>query len=183
MWLVAIILFIAVTFLLLITKNHASESDETLSVSGRRTGDRTDASVIPNRTVQLSIATGAPPTPWIPSREDRQAMAKLERFFARAIPNPTKDGRPYVDEKLGHGGPQLELYVPIVSTHRPVAILARNWDPAIKALVANLFFSGAVQGRLGEIVRELGFEAATGTIDPDITVYRNRRGFIHQRSG
>jgi hypothetical protein len=183
MWLVATILFIAIAFLFLLGRNQSQAASESLSVTGRRSGDKTDASVIPNRTVQLSIATGAPPTPWIPSREDRQVMAKLEKFFARAIPNPTKDGRPYVEEKLGHGGPQLELYVPIVSTHRPIAILARNWDPAVKALVSHLFFSGAVEGRLGQMVRELGFESTDNSADADITVYRNRRGFIRQRAG
>lgn len=109
-------------------------------------------------------------------------MKTIERFFARAIPNPTPEGRPFIQESLGHAGPQLELYVPIVSSHRPVAVLARNWDPVEKALVANLFFAGTVGGRLSEIVRNLGFENTGVSRNGGLSIYRNRRGFFRQRA-
>lgn len=182
--------FLGILFLLRLGKSrpgtHADEEDRyggpTLT-RNKRPGDGSDSSVIPSKFVQVSIATGAPPPPWIPSLDDRRTMTTIEKYFARAIPNPTKDGRPYVAETLGHGGPQLELFVPIVSAYRPVAVLARNWDPAENALVSQLFFAGTVEGRLGEIVRNLGYEQTGGSSSGSLTVFRNRRGFIRKRAG
>jgi hypothetical protein len=188
MWPVALMMLFAVTVLVAISRTNAADARSQAGLPGpsrvdnKRHGDNTDNSIIPDRTVQMSVATGAPPTPWIPSRDDHEAMKAIERFFARAIPNPTPDGRPFVQESLGHGGPQLELYVPIVSSHRPVAVLARNWDPVERALVANLFFAGSVGGRLAEIVRNLGFENTGTSRNGGLSIYRNRRGFFRQRA-
>ena len=189
MWLVSIILLLAIIYLLalgrsatLYDESSHSAYDRSRMGEKRQARDRTDRSVIPSRTVQLSVATGAPPTPWIPSVEDRKVMTTIQRFFARAIPNPTSEGRPFVDETLGHGGPQLELYVPIVSSRKPVAVLVRDWDAGSRALVANLYFAGTVEGRLAEIVHSLGFEHSGGSSDGSLTVYRSRRGFFRQRA-
>ena len=188
MWPVALMMLFAVTVLVAISRNNAADVHARPGFAGpsrvdnRRPGDRSDNSIIPDHAVQMSVATGAPPTPWIPGRDDHEAMKTIERFFARAIPNPTPEGRPFVQESLGHAGPQLELYVPIVSSHRPVAVLARNWDPVEKALVANLFFAGSVGGRLAEIVRNLGFENTGISRNGGLSIYRNRRGFFRQRA-
>lgn len=189
MWLVTIMLLLAIIYILALgrsaslydQRSHAADDGISLSEK-RRTRDRSDRSVIPNKAVQLSIATGAPPIPWIPSRDDSNAMATIQRYFARAIPNPTSDGRPFTEESIGHGGPQIELYVPIVSTRKPVAVLVRDWDPASRALVANLYFAGTVEGRLAEIVHSLGFDHSGGSSDGSLTVYRSRRGFFRQRA-
>ena len=188
MWPVALMMVFAVTVLVAISRSNAAQARAGGGLPGpsrtenKRDGDNSDNSIIPDRAVQMSVATGAPPTPWIPGRDDYEAIKAIERFFARAIPNPTADGRPFVQESLGHGGPQLELYVPIVSSHRPVAVLARNWDPVEKALVANLFFAGSVGGRLAEIVRNLGFENTGISRHGGLSIYRNRRGFFRQRA-
>ena len=189
MWLVAIILLLAIIYLLALGRSaslhdHQSHSAHDNSEFGvkRRARDRSDRSVIPNKAVQLSLATGAPPIPWIPSKDDAQAMVTIQRYFARSIPNPTSEGRPFVDETIGHGGPQLELYVPIVSVRKPVAVLVRDWDAGSRALVANLYFAGTVEGRLAEIVHSLGFDYSGGSSDGSLTVYRSRRGFFRQRA-
>jgi hypothetical protein len=189
MWLLSLVFLLAV--LVLLSLAHTREVIENRrrfafyleTGSGVRKAQGGDTSILSSRTVQLCVATGAPPTPWIPSREDRQAVTAIERYFARAIPNPTREGRPFVEETLGHGGPQLELYVPIVSSRTPVAVLARNWDPAVKALVSNLLFAGTVEGRLSDIVQKLGFEQTGGRPDGSVTVFRNVRGFVRQRAG
>jgi hypothetical protein len=190
MWLVAICLLLAIIYLLALgrsaslhdQRNHAADDNSELGMK-RRARDRSDRSVIPNKSVQLSLATGAPPIPWIPSKDDAHTMLMIQRYFARAIPNPTRDGRPFVEETIGHGGPQLELYVPIVSIRKPVAVLVRDWDAASRALVANLYFAGTVEGRLAEIVHSLGFDHRSGSSDGSLTVYRSRRGFFRQRAG
>ena len=183
-----IMMLFALTVLLAIRHSNAVQKQAGKGLpapsrtDNKRDGDNTDNSIIPDRAVQLSVATGAPPTPWIPGSDDYESMKEIERFFALAIPNPSVKGRPFVKESLGHGGPQLELYVPIVSSHRPVAVLARNWDPVEKSLVANLFFAGSVGGRLAEIVRNLGFENTGISRNGGLSIYRNRRGFFRQRA-
>ena len=189
MWLVAIILLLAIIYLLALgrsaslhdQRSHSADDGSRLSEK-RRLRDRSDRSVIANKSVQLSLATGAPPIPWIPSKDDAHAMVIIQRYFARAIPNPTREGRPFIEETIGHGGPQLELYVPIISSRKPVAVLVRDWDAGSRALVANLYFAGTVEGYLAEIVHSLGFEHSGGSSDGTLTVYRSRRGFFRQRA-
>ena len=131
--------------------------------------------------VQRSLATGAPPTPWMLRREDRDAMEAIEWYFARAIPNGP-EGKPFIRESLGPGGPQLELIVPIISTRRPVAILGRIWEPASQALESVLAIFGAVEGRLAGVVAKTGFERASEPGNPEVTVFRNHRRFSRQRA-
>ena len=137
-------------------------------------------SILEWATIQRCMENGAPPTPWMLRREDREAMATLEKFFARAIPNPEPDGRAHVEETLGHGGPQLELRVPILSTHRPVAVLARGWDHVSQALESNLYFFGATDGRLEKLITSLGFECKGSSTE--FMLFRNRHEFARRRS-
>jgi len=139
-------------------------------------------SVLQRKVVLRSLVNGAPPAPWALRREDEEAMAALEKFFARAIPNPTPEGRPFTTGTLGYGGPQLELYVPIVGTKDPVAVVARSWNPASETLESNLFFAGSVTGRLADVVSKAGFERAGEHSDEGFTVFRNRQEMARQRT-
>jgi len=141
-----------------------------------------DTSILTSKSVQRSLASGAPPIPWVLRNDDREAMAQLAAYFSRAIPTPTSDGRVSVRECPGHGGPELQLYVPVLSTKSPVAVLARSWDPDAEDLEALLFFFGAVNPRVSGIVSKLGFERREPE-SPDRTVFRNRRRFARQRAG
>ena len=163
--------------------DRASANDHSIPFSAERAGDKNESSVLSLKAVQLSLASGAPPVPWLLRREDAEAMALLSSYFARAIPTPTSDGRVSVKQTLGHGGPQLELYVPVLSTKSPVAVLTRCWDPGVEDLAARLFFFGAVGGRLASIVKRLGFEREDEPVDKSMTVFRNRRSFARQRAG
>jgi hypothetical protein len=142
-----------------------------------------ESSVLGTKAVQRMLVSGAPPVPWKLRRGDRQVMDLLAGYFARAIPTPTSDGRVSVRETVGYGGPQLALYVPVLSSRSPVAVLARSWDPETEDLEANLFFFGAVNKRLAGIVEKLGYERHTGFEGPDKTVFRNRRRFARQQAG
>ena len=133
------------------------------------------SSVLNRKAVLRSLVNGAPPAPWSLRREDEAAMKMLESYFARAIPNPTPDGRPFINETLGYGGPQLELYVPILGTREPVAVVARSWDPVRESLESQMFFAGAVTGRLADVVSRAGFELACTPNDGGLTVLRDRR--------
>lgn len=168
------------------SRNRRSPSTSTSasSISGG-SADRSDedVSILSSKAVQRSLASGAPPTPWHLTRPDREAMAALAAYFARAIPAPTDDGRVSVKETAGHGGPQLELYVPVLSTKSPVAVLARSWDSANETLASSLYFFGAVNERLAAIVGKLGFERSDEPEDPGMTVFKNRRRFERQRAG
>ncbi len=139
-------------------------------------------SVLHRKTVLKSLVNGAPPAPWGLRREDAEAMAELQKYFARAIPNPTPDGRPFIAETLGYGGPQLELFVPILGMREPVAVVARSWNPVSEALESNLFFGGGVTGRLARIVSSSGFERDARSSDAGFTVYRNRQEMARQRT-
>jgi hypothetical protein len=180
-FLVAAVLLFVTCALALVFRGRTLPVGSNGAEGGDISADRSNGtSVLQWKSVQRSIENGAPPTPWIVRGEDREAMAVLERFFARAIPNPTSDGRPFVEETLGHGGPQLELRVPILSTKTPVAVLARTWDPVDRCLESNLYFFGAVDGRLAKIVSATGFESKGSS--SDFTLYRNRQGFARRRS-
>ena len=138
-------------------------------------------SILSMSTVERSIAGGAPATPWMLRREDRAAMEAIEAYFARAIPNPLPGGRPYMEESLGYGGPQLELKVPVISERRAVAVIFRSWDPARSVLESNLYFAGTVNDRLASIVASAGFELRAFS-DGRSTVFRSRRGAERQQS-
>lgn len=143
-----------------------------------------DISILSGKAVQRCLASGAPPLPWILRKEDREAMATLGAYFARAIPTPTSDGRVSVRETVGYGGPQLELYVPVLSSKSPVAVLARSWDTEAEDLEALLFFFGTVNLRLSTIVSKLGFERRhEEPKNAHLTVFQNRRRFARQRAG
>lgn len=149
---------------------------------GRELPDRISTrSILSRSTVERSVASGAPPTPWMLRREDRDAIAEIERYFALAIPNPTPEGRPYIEESLGFGGPQLELRVPIISAKRSVAVIFRSWDATRDVLESNLYFAGRVNDRLFAIASKAGFERTVFS-DRHATVFRNRRGAARQRT-
>lgn len=114
-------------------------------------------------------------------REDRHAMAEIESYFARAVPNPTPEGRPFIEDSVGFGGPQLELKVPIISSKRPVAVIFRSWDETANVLESNLYFAGRVNRRLAAIASKAGFERTVFS-DRHTTVFRNRGGAERQRS-
>src|SRR5688572_13096564 len=97
-------------------------------------------SILTRNAVDRSIAGGAPPTPWMLRREDRDAIAEIESYFARAIPNP--DDRPFIEESLGFGGPQLELKVPIIRSQRAVAVFSRACGRTATVLASDLNFAG-----------------------------------------
>ena len=82
---------------------------------------------------------------------------------------------------VGNGGPQLQLYVPVLSTKSPVAVLARSWDPDAEDLEALLFFFGVVNPRVLGIVSKFGFERREPE-SRDVAVFRSRRRFA-RRSG
>jgi len=138
------------------------------------------SSILQRKKVLSSLTNGAPPAPWTLQWQDREAMERLARFFARAIPNPDPDGRVSVRETPGHGGPQLELYVPVLSTQSPIAVLARNWDAESARLESQLFFFGNINARLAEVVARAGFEPLGTAGEKDLTVFRNRRGVAQQ---
>lgn len=155
---------------------------ESRSPAGEDLPDRISSrSILSRSTVERSIASGAPPTPWMLRREDRDAIAEIERYFARAIPNPTPEGRPSIEESLGFGGPQLELKVPIISSKRSVAVIFRSWDATRNVLESNLYFAGRVNDRLFAIASKAGFERTVFS-DRHATVFRNRRGAARQRT-
>ena len=164
--------------LVFVTRSQSSDPSLSLTDSSAAEAARTAASVLPRNTVLTSLASGAPPTPWMLTREDRNAAG----IFARSIPVPTSEGRTFTKETIGHAGPQLEVYVPIVSTRRPVAVLARSWDSSSGCLESNIFFNGAVDGRLAEIVAKMGFERTDMFRDRGFTVFRNRRGSFRRRT-
>ena len=136
-------------------------------------------SILSMSTVERSIASGAPPTPWMLRREDRAAMEAIRAWFARALPNPA--ARPYIEESLGYGGPQLELKVPIISERRSVAVIFRSWDAGRSVLESNLYFAGTVNDRLAAIVASAGFELRAYS-DRRSTVFRSKRGAERQQS-
>jgi hypothetical protein len=138
-------------------------------------------SILSKTAVQRALDEGAPRTPWLLGNYDRDVMHRIESYFVRAIPVPDDEGRPSVKETMGHGGPQLELYVPVLSTRSPVAILAVGWNSENDALESNVFFFGNVPRRLADAVVKAGFDRG----EPDtesLAVFRKRRSFAALRS-
>src|SRR5512141_351848 len=168
--------------LVFVTRSQSSDASLSLTDSSAAEAARTAASVLPRNTVLTSLASGAPPTPWMLTREDRNTAGMIENFFARSIPVPTSEGRTFTKETIGHAGPQLELYVPIISTRRPVAVLARTWDDVSGCVEPAIFFNGTVNGRLAEIVAKLGYEPSDMFSNRGFTVFRNRKGSFRRRT-
>jgi hypothetical protein len=121
--------------------------------------------------VQRALSNGAPPTPWDLRAEDREAIDLLARYFAQAIPVPTTDGRVRVVESVGHAGPQLAIYVPVLSDNTPVAVITRNWYSGTE-LETDLFYFGALDGRLAAMVSKLGFNQRRAQ-EKGVTVFQH----------
>ncbi|HUQ98232.1 MAG TPA: hypothetical protein VM166_02190 [Gemmatimonadaceae bacterium] len=139
-------------------------------------------SILSKMAVQKALEEGAPRTPWWLGKADRDVMDRIESYFAHAIPVPDEEGRAVIKETMGHGGPQLELYVPMLSSHNPVAIFAVSWDSENNALESNVFFFGNVPRRLSDVVVKSGFERGEGGNGGRLTVFRKRRSFAALRS-
>jgi len=130
--------------------------------------------------IQRSLANGAPPVPWPLRKQDHEAVELLATYFSRAIPVPTPDGRVRVVETLGHCGPQLELYVPVLSSRTPIAILVRNWHST--DLESDLFFLGATDGRLAAVVKKLGFVRRDEPENAKVTVFHRGHEVSQKRA-
>ena len=140
-----------------------------------------ERSVLSKIEVQRCLANGAPPVPWNLRSEDHEAMDKLAKYFSKAIPVPTAEGRVSVKESFGYGGPQLELFVPVLSEKSPAAILIRNWHSG-EDLEADLFFYGATDGRLATILNKLGFIKRSDVDATAGSVFRQRHPPARQRA-
>jgi len=139
-------------------------------------------SILPKTVVDKALDNGAPSTPWALSKEDREVMRRIESYFARAIPVPDDEGRACIKETMGHGGPQLELYVPVLSNLNPVAICAVSWSSQNNALESTLFFFGNVPRRLADVVVKSGFDRGEAAGKESLAVFRKRRSFAALRS-
>ncbi|HEX6574517.1 MAG TPA: hypothetical protein VF042_06055 [Gemmatimonadaceae bacterium] len=131
--------------------------------------------------VQRAIAAGAPPVPWKLRTEDREVIDKLATYFAKAIPVPTDEGRVVVKESFGYSGPQLELYVPVLSEKSPVAVMIRSWHSG-DDLDADLYFFGAADGRLATILGRLGFKQRGDSDHAPGPVFRQSQVVTHKRA-
>jgi hypothetical protein len=152
-------------------------------IDGRKTPFGNYTSILKAQTVQHYLANGAPPLPWLLGQSDRDSMEALSRYFARAIPTPDKDSRVFVMDTLGHGGPQLELFVPVLSSKSPIAVLARSWDVTSQTLDPTIFFFGVVNPAVLAIVAKLGFETHDESTDKTMMVFRNRKQASRRRAG
>lgn len=151
-------------------------------IDGRKTPFGNYTSILKAQTVQHYLANGAPPLPWLLGQSDRESMEALARYFARAIPAPDRDGKVFVMDTLGHGGPQLELFVPVLSSKSPIAVLARSWDVTSQTLDPTLFFFGVVNPAVLAIVAKLGFETHDESTDKTMMVFRNRKQTSRRRA-
>ena len=151
-------------------------------LDGRKTPYGNYTSILKAQTVQHYLANGAPPLPWLLGQSDRESMDALSRYFARAIPAPDKDGKVFVMDTLGHGGPQLELFVPVLSSKSPIAVLARSWDVTSQTLDPTLFFFGVVNPALLAIVAKLGFDTHDESTDKTMMIFRNRKQASRRRA-
>ena len=140
-----------------------------------------ERSVLSKIEVQRCIANGAPPVPWKLRSEDHEAMDQLAKYFSKAIPVPTAEGRVSIKESFGYGGPQLELFVPVLSEKSPAAILIRIWHSG-EELEADLFFYGAADGRLATILNKLGFIKRYDVDASAGSVFRQRQPLKRQRA-
>src|SRR5512141_731231 len=175
-------LLLVVCALVWVTRTQASGEITPQTRSSEADISSAGTPVLPKSTVLHSLANGAPPVPWTLRREDWNAIGMIENFFARSIPVPTNEGRTFTKETIGHAGPQLELYVPIISTRRPVAVLARTWDDVSGCVEPAIFFNGTVNGRLAEIGAKLGYEPSDMFSNRGFTVFRNRKGSFRRRT-
>jgi hypothetical protein len=139
-------------------------------------------SILSKMAVQAALDEGAPRTPWGLGKDDRDVMHRIESYFARAIPVPDDEGRACIKETMGHGGPQLELYVPVLSSNNPVAILALSWNSGHNSLESTLFFFGNVPRRLADVVVRSGFDSGAGVSKESLAVFRKPRSYAALRS-
>jgi len=140
-----------------------------------------ERSVLSKIEVQRCLSNGAPPVPWTLRSEDHEAMDQLAKYFSKAIPVPTPEGSVLIKQSFGYGGPQLELFVPVLSEKSPAAILIRNWHSG-DDLEADLFFYGATDGRLATILNKLGFIKRSDVDTTAGSVFRQRRPPARQRA-
>ena len=145
------------------------------------TEPKLERSVLSKIEVQRCLSSGAPPVPWTLRSEDHHAMDELAKYFSKAIPVPTLEGRVLIKESFGYGGPQLELFVPVLSEKSPAAILIRNWHSG-DDLEADLFFYGATDGRLATILNRLGFIKRSDVEASAGSVFRQRQPAARQRA-
>ncbi len=131
-------------------------TDGAVHIIRREKTEKLEQPILSRLEVQRAISSGAPPAPWDLRKEDREAVDLLARFFAQAIPVPTSEGRVRIVESVGHAGPQLAIYVPVLSDRTPVAVITRNWHSGAD-LETDLFFFGSLDGRLASMLARLGF--------------------------
>jgi len=148
-------------------------TESAVHVIKREKNEKLEQSILSRMEVQRALSAGAPPTPWDLRKEDRDSLDLLARFFAQAIPVPTSDGRVRIVESMGHAGPQLAVYVPVLSDKTPVAVLTRNWHSG-KDLETDLFFFGSLDGRLATMLERLGFIPRTAK-EKGVTIFQQLR--------
>jgi len=146
----------------------------------RETEAKLESSILSRMEVQRALVHGAPPTPWELRPEDRDAIEVLARYFAQAIPVPTPEGKVRIVESVGYGGPQLAVYVPVLSEKNPAAVLHRNWH-GHEDVESDLFFFGAADGRLAQIVSRLGFIQLNSS-EPGVTLFQKPHALPRKRA-
>jgi hypothetical protein len=146
-------------------------TERAVHIIKREEQEKLEQSILSRMEVQRALSSGAPPTPWELRSKDRESIDLLARYFAQAIPVPTPDGRVRIVESMGYAGPQLAIYVPVLSDNAPVAVLTRNWYSGTE-LETDLFFFGALDGRLAAMVSQLGFHPR-GAQQKGITVFQH----------
>jgi hypothetical protein len=148
-------------------------TDGAIHIIRREKEAKLETSILSRLEVQRALTNGAPPTPWELRKEDREAIDLLARYFAQAIPVPTSEGRVRIVESVGHAGPQLAIYVPVLSDKTPVAVITRNWHSGGE-LETDLFFFGAPDGRLASMVSRLGFIPRRSN-EKGVTIFQHSR--------
>jgi hypothetical protein len=149
-------------------------TDRAVHIIRKEKQEKLEQSILSRMEVQRAVSNGAPPTPWDLRDEDRESMDLLARYFAQAIPCPTPDGRVRVVESVGYAGPQLAIYVPVLSDKTPMAVITRNWHGG-HDLETDLFFFGAPDGRLAAMVSRLGFLPRRQQ-EKGVTIFRHAAG-------
>ena len=148
-------------------------TERAVHVIKREKVEKLEQPILSRLDVQRALSAGAPPTPWQLRKEDRESLDLLARFFAQAIPVPTPEGRVRIVESMGYAGPQLAVYVPVLSDRSPVAVLTRNWNSG-EDLQTDLFFFGSLDGRLARMLERLGFVPREGR-EKGVTIFQQRR--------
>ena len=155
-------------------------SEGAVHVIKREKIEKLEQSILSRIEVQRALANGAPQTPWDLRKEDRESLDLLARFFAQALPVPTPEGRVRIVESMGHAGPQLAIYVPVLSEKTPVAVITRNWHSGT-ALETDLFFFGSLDGRLASMLARLGFVPRKAQ-EKGVTIFQQMHAAGRQRA-